>query len=139
MLRDGLLTKFQATHLLRGRYKNFYLGKFKLLEPLGTGGMSQVFLAEHVVMKHRVAIKMLPVREGTDPAAVSRFLREARAAAAVNHPNVVRAHDFDIADGKYYYLVKDYVDGVNLHDLDKAVGPHPPPHAANCSWTGPGW
>ena len=66
-------------------------------------------------MKHRVAMKLLPVRETEDRTAVSRFMREARAAAAVNHPNVVRAHDFDLAEKKFYYLIMDFVDGCNLH------------------------
>jgi len=131
MLRDGLLTSFQADHLLKGRYKNFFIGKYKVLRPLGSGGMSQVFLCEHVVMRHWVALKLLHVSEGNDPSAVSRFVREARAAASVNHPNVVRAHDFDQAEGKYHYIVMDYVDGVNLHDLVKKLGPLPPEHAAN--------
>ena len=130
MVREGYLTPFQANHLLKGRYKNFFIGKYKVLEPLGSGGMSQVFLCEHRDMRHRVALKMLPIKESTDPTAVSRFLREARAAASVNHPNVVRAHDFDQSDGKFYYLIMDYVDGINLHELVKAVGPLPPEMAA---------
>jgi serine/threonine protein kinase len=131
MVEDGLITKFQAKHLLRGRYRNFFIGKFKVLEPLGSGGMSQVYLCEHAVMKHRVAMKLLPAKGGDDKSAVSRFLREARAAAAVNHPNVVRAHDFDLAEGKFYYLVMEFVDGINLHDLVKKIGPLKPELAAN--------
>jgi serine/threonine protein kinase len=123
MVKDGMLTEFQAKHLLKGRYRNFFIGKFKVLEPLGAGGMSQVYLCEHAVMKHRVAMKLLPVRESEDRTAVSRFMREARAAAAVNHPNVVRAHDFDLAEKKFYYLIMDFVDGINLHDLIKKLGP----------------
>lgn len=131
MLQDGLLTSFQADHLLKGRYKNFFIGKYKVLRPLGSGGMSQVFLCEHVVMRHWVALKLLHVSDGNDPSAISRFIREARAAASVNHPNVVRAHDIDQAEGKYHYIVMDYVDGVNLHDLVKKLGPLPPEQAAN--------
>ncbi len=131
MVHVGLITPFQAGHLLKGRYKNFFIGKFKVLEPLGTGGNSQGYLCEHTVMKHRGAMKRVPVREGDDPAVVARFLREARAAAALNHPHVVRAHDFDQADGRYYYLVMDYVDGVTLQDLVKRHGPLPPQTAAD--------
>jgi eukaryotic-like serine/threonine-protein kinase len=131
MVADGLITPFQGRHLLKGRYKNFFIGKFKVLEPLGAGGMSQVYLCEHSVMKHRVAMKLLPAQGHEDKVAVNRFLREARAAAAVNHPNVVRAHDFDLAEGKFYYLIMEYVDGINLHDLVKKVGPLPPEVAAN--------
>lgn len=131
MVQDGMLTEFQAKHLLKGRYRNFFIGKFKVLEPLGAGGMSQVYLCEHAVMKHRVAMKLLPVRESEDKTAVSRFMREARAAAAVNHPNVVRAHDFDLAEKKFYYLIMDFVDGCNLHDLVKKLGPIPPETAVH--------
>jgi serine/threonine protein kinase len=128
---DGLLTPFQVYHLLRNRYKNFFIGRYKVVAPLGHGGMSQVFLAEHSVMKHLVALKLLPIKDSADPGAIGRFLREARAAAAVNHPNVVRAHDIDKADGHIFYLVMDYVDGVNLHDLVKRIGPLAPEQAAN--------
>jgi eukaryotic-like serine/threonine-protein kinase len=76
-------------------------------------------------------MKLLPAQGHEDKVAVNRFLREARAAAAVNHPNVVRAHDFDLAEGKFYYLIMEYVDGVNLHDLVKKIGPFPPEVAAN--------
>jgi tRNA A-37 threonylcarbamoyl transferase component Bud32 len=131
MVADGLITPFQARHLLKGRYKNFFIGKFKVLEPLGSGGMSQVYLCEHSVMKHRVAMKLLPAQGHNDKVAVNRFLREARAAAAVNHPNVVRAHDFDLAEGKFYYLIMEFVDGINLHDLVKKIGPLAPEVAAN--------
>ncbi|MFO0934985.1 MAG: protein kinase [Gemmataceae bacterium] len=131
MIKDGMLTDFQAKHLLKGRYRNFFIGKFKVLEPLGLGGMSQVYLCEHAVMKHRVAMKLLPVRDSEDKTVVSRFMREARAAAAVNHPNVVRAHDFDLAEKKFYYLIMDFVDGCSLHDLVKKLGPLEPHVAAH--------
>src|SRR5690349_10103920 len=60
MVRDGLLTFFQAEHLLLGKWKRFNIGKYKVLERLGSGGMGQVFLCEHKMMKRRVAIKVLP-------------------------------------------------------------------------------
>jgi eukaryotic-like serine/threonine-protein kinase len=127
---EGLLTPFQANHLLAGRYKNFFIGKFKVLQPLGSGGASQVFLCEHTVLKHRRAIKLLQQRDTSDKATLNRFFREARAAASVHHPNVVRAHDVDQAEGKYHYMVMDYVDGVNLHNLVQLIGPLSPEHAA---------
>ena len=57
---DGLLTPFQAEQLLRGKHRGFFLGKYKLLDRIGLGGMGQVFLAEHVSMRRRVAVKVLP-------------------------------------------------------------------------------
>src|SRR5688500_11294314 len=57
MIREGLLTRFQAGQLLRGKWRNFILsGKYKILGPLGAGGMAHVFLCEHVVMRRRVAV-----------------------------------------------------------------------------------
>ncbi len=131
LVADGLLSPFQANHLLKGRYKNFFIGKYKVIAPLGSGGASQVFLCEHDMMRHRVAIKILRLKDANDPAALNRFRREARAAAAVNHPNVVRAHDFDQAEGKHYYMVLDYVDGVSLEHLVERVGPLPPEQAVH--------
>src|SRR5262245_38383297 len=93
--RDGLLTHFQAKQLLRGKWRGFVFGKYKLLERLGSGGMSSIYLCEHLFMQRRVAIKVLPADKAGDPAYLARFYREARAAAAVDHPNIVRAHDID--------------------------------------------
>jgi serine/threonine protein kinase len=69
MVRDGLLTRFQAAHLLQGKWRNFILsGKYKVLGPLGSGGMGQVFLCEHLVMRRRVAVKIMPAARPDDPA-----------------------------------------------------------------------
>jgi eukaryotic-like serine/threonine-protein kinase len=131
LVADGHLTLFQANYILKGRYKNFRIGKYKVLAPIGSGGASQVFLCEHEMMRHRVAIKMLRLNPSSDPGTLERFKREARAAATVNHPNVVRAYDFDLAEGKHHYIVMDYVDGVNLEELVAKVGPLPPERAVN--------
>jgi serine/threonine protein kinase len=131
LVRDGLLTPFQAQQLLAGRHRNFTFGKYRLLEPLGAGGMNKVFLCEHVVMRNRVAVKMLPRKKNEDPAKVARFFREARAVAALDHPNIVRAHDIDTSNEKYHYLVMEYVDGISLHDFVAKRGPLDPAHAAN--------
>lgn len=131
LVADGHLTLFQANYILKGRFKNFFIGKYKVLAPIGAGGASQVFLCEHAVMRHRVAVKMLRVKDSADPATLERFMREARAAATVNHPNVVRAYDIDRAEGKHHYIVMDYVDGANLEDLVARLGPLPPAQAVN--------
>ena len=121
MVRDGILTYFQAEQLLQGKWKRFTIGKYKVLERLGVGGMGQVFLCEHKLMKRKVAVKVLPVAKSSDPASLQRFYREARAVAAVDHPNLVRAYDID-QDGDLHYLVMEYVDGINLHDLVRKFG-----------------
>jgi serine/threonine protein kinase len=127
---DGLLTPFQADQLLRGRHKGFVLGKYKLLDRIGMGGMGQVYLAEHVTMRRRVAVKVLPPDRSGSPFARERFLREARAAAAVEHPNLIRVYDIE-HDGDVYFLVMEYIDGVSLHDLVSRRGPLTPERAAH--------
>jgi serine/threonine protein kinase len=122
MVQDGVLTRLQAGQLLLGKYRGFLVaGKYKLLELLGSGGMGSVLLCEHVYMGRLVALKILPINS-QDPAAVERFYREARAVAALDHPNIVRAYDVDRND-KVHFLVMEYVDGISLHQLVKKRGP----------------
>src|SRR5438874_4465056 len=94
-VRDGILTHFQAEQILQGKWKRFTIGKYKVLERLGCGGMGQVYLCEHKLMRRKVAVKVLPSAKAEDRSSLERFHREARAVAALDHPNLVRA--FDIA------------------------------------------
>lgn len=130
LVNDGVITYFQAKQLLKGRYRGFTLGKYKVLEILGTGGMGNVYLCEHLTMKHRAAVKVVPTEKARQSSMLARFQREARAVAALNHPNIVRAFDLD-ADHQFHYLVMEYVDGVNLQKLVKRVGPLAFPRVAN--------
>ncbi len=118
----GLLTQWQSDKLREGRHKGFFLGKYKLLDHLGTGGMSSVYLAEHLLMQRRVAVKVLPKARVDDTSYLARFHREAQAAAALDDPNVVRAYDVD-CDGNTHYLVMEYVEGSDLQSLVKRTGP----------------
>jgi serine/threonine protein kinase len=121
MVRDGVMTNFQAEQFLLGKWRGFTIGKYKLLERIGIGGMGQVFLCEHMHLKRRAALKVLPPAKAEQPAALGRFYREARAAAALQHPNVVRTHDID-QDGEFHFIVMDYIEGPNLLDLVKRFG-----------------
>ncbi len=121
-IKAGLLTKWQCSKLLEGRHKGFFLGKYKLLGHLGTGGMSSVYLAEHMLLQRRVAIKVLPQSRIKDSSYLPRFYREARAAAAVDHTNIVRAYDVD-NEGDNHYLVMEYVEGRDLQQIIKQDGP----------------
>ncbi len=121
LVRKGTLTRWQAGQLLAGRSK-CTVGKYKLLELLGRGGMGSVYLGEHVMMNRRVAIKIIPRHIGKDPAGLERFLAEARTIASLDHPNVVQAYSVD-NEGDQYYLVMEYVDGLDLKRLVEAEGP----------------
>src|SRR5205807_2473268 len=91
----GLLTTYQANELAAGRWAGLRVGGYLVLDRLGRGGMGQVYLAEHALLGKRVAVKVLSRALRNDPDARDRFAREARAAAAVDHPNVVHVFDAD--------------------------------------------
>ncbi len=118
---ENLITPWQCDRLLEGRHRGFFLGRYKLLGQLGAGGMSQVYLGEHVLMQRRVAIKVLPKNRVTDTSYLARFHREARAAASLDHPNIVRAYNVD-NDGDIHYLVMEFVDGRDLQQMVKKSG-----------------
>ncbi len=131
LVQAELLTPFQARMLLRGRYRDFILhNKYKILDLLGHGGMGRVFLCEHLVMKHWVAIKTLPPDKLRDPEAVQRFFREAQAAAALRHPNIVRIYDV-IPHPQRPLLVMEYLPGVTLQQLVDRHGPLAIPRAVH--------
>jgi eukaryotic-like serine/threonine-protein kinase len=122
LIEEGLLTRWQADKLLAGRHKGFRLGKYKLLGQIGKGGMSSVYLAEHELMKRRVAIKVLPQNRVNDSSYLERFRLEARAVAKMDDPNIVRAYDID-NEGNIHYIVMEYVDGQDLHQIVVQQGP----------------
>jgi len=121
MIREGVLTQFQAEQLLQGKWRGFTIGRYKYLERIGIGGMGQVFLCEHIHTRRRVAVKVLPPAKAEQPAALGRFYREARAAAALQHPNAVRIHDIE-QDGEFHFIAMDYIAGPNLLDVVKQLG-----------------
>jgi len=118
----GLLSRWHCEKLLDGKYKGFQLGKYKLLDLLGTGGMSSVYLAEHIVMRRKVAIKVLPKRRVGHSTYLERFRLEAQATARLDHPNIVRAYDID-HEGSSHFIVMEYVRGRDLQAMIKDDGP----------------
>lgn len=127
---SNLLTRWQNELLLAGKYKGFFLGKYRLQSLLGAGGMGQVFHAEHTLMRRPVAIKVLPKKFLADADAVERFHREAQAIAAVDHPNIVHAFSVD-NEGDLHYLVMEYVAGQDLARRVQSKGPLPCAKAAD--------
>jgi serine/threonine-protein kinase len=121
LVQSGILTKFQAQFILQGRHKGFRLGPYRILDQIGVGGMGQVYLAEHIHLHRRVALKVLPAKLAADKSGVERFYREARAVAALDHPNVVRAYDVAFA-GNAHFLVMEYIEGQSLEELLAEVG-----------------
>jgi len=133
-VRHKILTAWQADMLLQGKHRGFHLGPYVILQTLGNGAMGSVFLAQHVVMQRRCAIKVLPSRSREDRDLLNRFQLEARVVAALDHPNIVRAYDFnkDISTGsEVYYLVMEYVEGQDLHRMISKEGALEYRHAAD--------
>jgi eukaryotic-like serine/threonine-protein kinase len=130
LIQAGLLTKFQAKNLLCGKYRGLRLGPLTLLNQIGKGGMGSVFLCHYGALTEAVAVKFLPEDKAADPGLLQRFLREARAAASLNHPNIIRTHDFNTI-GKVHFLVMEYVDGTDLEKVIRTQGALPPAQAAD--------
>jgi serine/threonine protein kinase len=123
LAREKLVSRWQAGTLLAlGQRAQLRLGKYKLIQRLGKGGMGTVFLAEHVTMNRRVALKIVPRLIAEDRASLDRFFAEARAIAALDHPNIVRAYSVDNEMDRYF-IVMEFVDGQDLQRLVELNGP----------------
>ncbi len=92
------------------------LGRYAIIAPLGAGGMGEVFRARDDRLDREVAIKILPEAVAQDPERLSRFTREAKAVAALSHPNILEIHDFG-ADGEIHYAVTELLEGQTLREL----------------------
>lgn len=99
-------------------------GRYDLREPLGHGGMGEVFRAQDTSLDREVAVKVLPKHLLGDPGAVERFRREARTAASLAHPNIVTVHDV-VEDDGVHAIVMELVDGPTLADIIRDTGSLP--------------
>lgn len=101
------------------------LGQYRLKQLLGRGGMGEVYLAEHRLLKRPCAVKVIHPEKTGDSAVLQRFEREVRATAGLRHPNTVEVFDFGRADDGTFYYVMEYLDGLSLDRLVKHHGPLP--------------
>jgi serine/threonine protein kinase len=122
--RRGWLTPFQAEQLVLGKGRHLRLGPYVLLQPLGQGGMGQVFKARHRLMRRLAAVKMICRARLAEAHAVQRFRREIQAVARLSHPNVIHAYDADVARGGYF-IAMEYAEGSDLKRLVQQAGPLP--------------
>jgi formylglycine-generating enzyme required for sulfatase activity/serine/threonine protein kinase len=124
LVRAGRLTPYQAEQLCRGETGMLAFDEYVVLDRLGAGGMGEVLKAEHRSMGRLVAVKVLAPKLVDSPEAVKRFHREVRAAARLNHPNIVMAYDAREHAGRHC-LVMEYVEGHDLGQIVKRQGPLP--------------
>ena len=115
MVQNRYLTDYQATQLARGHADGFFLNEYKILDRLGKGRMAGVYRAQHQ-LGQIVAIKVLPPSKARDANLLGRFMREARLASKLKHPNVVRTFQMGQAN-ELYYLVMEYLEGETLEDV----------------------
>jgi response regulator RpfG family c-di-GMP phosphodiesterase len=138
LVEAGVLTAYQASRLLAGTVHGLVLGNYRVLDRLGAGGMGVVFMAEHVLMKHRAAVKVLPVDEDCPPPLLERFYAEMRVLAELHHPHIVLALDageVPAPESKLphlIYLAMELVPGGDLEQYVLDHGPVPIPRA--CEW-----
>ncbi len=102
------------------------LGQYRLKRLLGSGGMGEVYLAEHQMMKRPCAVKLIRPDKAGDPRMLARFEREVRATAKLSHWNSIDIYDFgSTADGTFYYVME-YLPGHNIGEIIEDYGPIPP-------------
>ena len=106
--------------------------QYQLLEKLGAGGMGEIYKAQDTRLNRFVAIKVLPASMSADPAFRRRFIQEAQAASALNHPNIITIYDI-ITDGETQYMVVEYVPGKTLLELIPKEGLRVP-QAIHYAW-----
>jgi len=111
------------TDFLRRHLEHPVDGKYKILARLGVGGMGEVYKVLHIHLNAIRVIKLMRANIATDPGAHDRFQREARLATKIQHPNVATLFDFSTLEDGSMYMVWEYIEGINLHELINERGP----------------
>ncbi len=136
--RSEIDSKFKAcpycgepiTDFLRRHLEHPVDGKYQILGRLGVGGMGEVYKVLHLHLNSIRVIKLMRTAIAGEPGADDRFIREARLATRINHPNVAALYDFSTLEDGSRYMVWEYIEGTNLHELIEANGPLSPRYAA---------
>src|SRR5262249_49041787 len=124
LVQDRLLTHFQATQLLQGKWRRFVLGAYKVLGQLREGERHMLYVAQHQPTGRTVVLKLLPALHSYQRSALQWLYREARMLVALEHPNLVRIYDVEQVD-RLNFLVLERVDGCDLHEIVRKGGPLP--------------
>src|SRR5215207_10499758 len=123
LVQKGWLTPYQQAQLLSGNGEKLIIGSYRLQAPLGEGGMGIVYKAVQPKLDRTVALKIIrPQVLAARPEILSRFQREAKAIAQLNHPNVVILFDADDHNGTHF-IAMEYVEGPTLEKMVRSQGP----------------
>jgi serine/threonine-protein kinase len=128
LIREGLLTQFQAWRILQGRWRHLLIDNYRVLDNLGVGGMACLYLAEEISTGRKVAVKVPSEAHKFDPGMVARFKLESHAGEVLRHANIVRSERLGrLADvfGETKYLVMEFVEAINLEELIDQQGALP--------------
>jgi serine/threonine-protein kinase len=115
--------------LRRQAFEARRLGQYQVKHRLGAGGMGEVYLAEHVLLRRPCALKLIRPERAGDPKNLARFEREVQATASLTHPNIVEIFDYGRADDGTFYYAMEYLPGLSLQQLVRRHGPLPPGRA----------
>lgn len=127
----GVICQYRLETLQQQAEKAKRFGQYRLTRKLGAGGMGEVHLAEHLLLKRPSVIKMVRTDRAADPALRTRFEREVKMLATLTHPNTVAVFDYGhTSDGTFYYVME-YLPGHDLERLVETHGPLPPGRAVH--------
>jgi len=93
------------------------LGRYEIRSKIGEGGMGEVYLAQDTKLDRKVVLKILPVEVAVYPDRLKRFVQEATAASALNHPNIITIYEIDETDSGHF-IATEFIDGETLRELD---------------------
>ena len=116
LVKNRVLTPFQAERLLEGRYRGFVIDGYRVREVLGVGGMGCVYIAENPERTQKVALKVMSSQHALDPGMLARMKLEASAGMLIKHPNVIETYAIDTT-GALHYMVMELLRGISLHEL----------------------
>ncbi len=124
-----------GTHIInsarREAFKARQFGQYRLLEKLGSGGMGEVFKAEHVLLKRPCAMKLIKPASEADATAIAHFEKEVKTTAKLTHWNTVEIYDYGHTDDGTFYYVMELLPGKSLEELVEQHGPLPPERAVH--------
>ena len=109
-----------------------HLGQYRLKRRIGAGGMAEVYLAEHQLLKRPCAVKLIRPGVMTDPRALERLEREFRLTTRLSHPNIVEVYDYGRTEDGTYYYVMEYLSGLSLAELVERHGRYRPGGWCTC-------
>jgi serine/threonine-protein kinase len=124
LVKDRILTSYQANRFLKGKSNGLSVGRYAVLDYIGAGSMGRVYMARHLLMDRVVALKVIAPEYVTNKRKTARFRREMRLVGRLDHPNVVRALDADQVDN-VLFIVMEYVPGRCLARRVMEKGPLP--------------